>query len=408
MTVVGAARSRTMFGPSCGCRPAVVLVQVRSAPPCLQVPAGSEAATCHAVVGPRRQLGVAAHRAVVAWAAELALEAAGHGDGAMDCLGPGGPGRAGRSRPRWRQAHDHRQDDRSARHDRPPIEWSARKLRKRFPPSEARRTTMGACSGRATSSRGRPTSTTTPWPRRSAPALPFVDGHLALMPDAHWGMGATIRVRHPDPWRHRPPRPSVSTSVRHDRRRAAVASEALGDDLSALRRMRALVPAGVGRGPQRRPGRLARTTRHARAPARQAGSQGRQPVRVARVGQPLHRVCLDERDVVWVVLHSGSRGVGNKIAHHHIDGAKALMKRMFVQLQDRDLAYLVEAPPSSALHPRTCVGAAVRPGQPRGDAGRRPRRGEAGTVDGRSSTSEPGQLPSQLHQQERAPGRRCG
>ena len=53
-------------------------------------------------------------------------------------------------------------------------------------------------------------------------------------------------------------------------------------------------------------------------------------------------MCLDESDEVWIVLHSGSRGVGNELANVHIDGAKDLMRRYFIELSDPDLAYLVE------------------------------------------------------------------
>ena len=45
---------------------------------------------------------------------------------------------------------------------------------------------------------------------------------------------------------------------------------------------------------------------------------------------------------MWLFLHSGSRGVGNKIAQHHIGVAQQLMERWWIELPDRDLAYLVE------------------------------------------------------------------
>lgn len=45
---------------------------------------------------------------------------------------------------------------------------------------------------------------------------------------------------------------------------------------------------------------------------------------------------------MWLVLHSGSRGVGNQLANFHIDNAKRLMKEWFVHLEDPDLAYLVQ------------------------------------------------------------------
>jgi tRNA-splicing ligase RtcB len=56
-------------------------------------------------------------------------------------------------------------------------------------------------------------------------------------------------------------------------------------------------------------------------------------------------VCLDERDRVWVVLHSGSRGIGNQLAAHHIAVATGLMKDWFISLPDPDLAYLVAGTP---------------------------------------------------------------
>jgi tRNA-splicing ligase RtcB len=59
-------------------------------------------------------------------------------------------------------------------------------------------------------------------------------------------------------------------------------------------------------------------------------------------GNHFIEVCLDERDRVWVVLHSGSRGIGKKVADIHIAQAKDLMAKYFVDLEDPDLAFLAE------------------------------------------------------------------
>jgi tRNA-splicing ligase RtcB len=59
-------------------------------------------------------------------------------------------------------------------------------------------------------------------------------------------------------------------------------------------------------------------------------------------GNHFIEVSRDEEDRVWLFLHSGSRGVGNKIAQHHIKVAARLMERYWISLPDRDLAYLVE------------------------------------------------------------------
>lgn len=62
-------------------------------------------------------------------------------------------------------------------------------------------------------------------------------------------------------------------------------------------------------------------------------------------GNHFIELCLDERDVVWLFLHSGSRGVGNKIAQKHIKIARKLMDRWHIQLADPDLAYLPQGTP---------------------------------------------------------------
>jgi tRNA-splicing ligase RtcB len=59
-------------------------------------------------------------------------------------------------------------------------------------------------------------------------------------------------------------------------------------------------------------------------------------------GNHFIEVCLDESSHVWLVLHSGSRGVGNQIASYHIKVAQKLMETSKVELRDRDLAYLPE------------------------------------------------------------------
>ena len=59
-------------------------------------------------------------------------------------------------------------------------------------------------------------------------------------------------------------------------------------------------------------------------------------------GNHFIEVVLDERDVVWLFLHSGSRGIGNRLARHHANVAKALMLKFHIGLPDRDLAYLPE------------------------------------------------------------------
>ena len=62
-------------------------------------------------------------------------------------------------------------------------------------------------------------------------------------------------------------------------------------------------------------------------------------------GNHFIEIVLDETDSVWAFLHSGSRGVGNRLADHHIKIAKTLMEKWYIDLPDADLAYLVEDTP---------------------------------------------------------------
>ena len=59
-------------------------------------------------------------------------------------------------------------------------------------------------------------------------------------------------------------------------------------------------------------------------------------------GNHFYEICLDEKQFVWITLHSGSRGVGNRIGTYFIEIAKREMERLGVKLPDRDLAYLRE------------------------------------------------------------------
>jgi tRNA-splicing ligase RtcB len=71
---------------------------------------------------------------------------------------------------------------------------------------------------------------------------------------------------------------------------------------------------------------------------------GRAPIHAGTLGTGNHfiEVCLDEQQRVWIMLHSGSRGIGNQIGQYFIEGAKKDMERLFINLPDKDLAYFPE------------------------------------------------------------------
>lgn len=182
-----------------------------------------------------------------------------------------------------------------------------------------------------------------------AAAMPFVHGHVALMPDAHVGMGATIGSVIPTDGAIIPSAVGVDIGCGMIAAELPFTSDVLGDDLSKLHsHIAQVVPAGVGQGHDRHDNNAMADLRNAAAGVdltdKQWVTAGKQ-IGTLGAGNHFVEVCLDERDRVWVVLHSGSRGIGNQIAKQHIEGAKGLMRRYFIDLDDADLAYLVEGTP---------------------------------------------------------------
>ena len=181
--------------------------------------------------------------------------------------------------------------------------------------------------------------------------MPFVYPHLALMPDAHLGLGATVGSVIPTLRAIVPAAVGVDigcgmVAVRTQYTAADIAGPALRDLRLAIEQA---VPTSAGSYNQR-----LTETAEARVAELEAlaGKAGFDPARYAgswrlqlgSLGSGNHfiEVSLDEEDRVWFFLHSGSRGVGNKIAQHHIAVARDLMTRYWIDLPDKDLAYLVE------------------------------------------------------------------
>jgi tRNA-splicing ligase RtcB len=186
--------------------------------------------------------------------------------------------------------------------------------------------------------------------RRTA-ELPFVHPHVALMADAHPGLGATVGSVIPTDGAIIPAAVGVDIGCGM----IAVltqfqASDLAGKPLAALRgSIERAIPLSAGAANRRvvetaQP-RVALLEKEAEAidldPHRYS-DRWRQQLGSLGSGNHFIEVSLDEQDRVWAFLHSGSRGVGNKLAQHHIDIARRVMKRDGVDLPDRDLAYLTE------------------------------------------------------------------
>ena len=180
--------------------------------------------------------------------------------------------------------------------------------------------------------------------------LPFVLNPVALMPDAHVGKGSTIGSVFVTQGAIIPSAIGVDIGCGMIAVETSLRAEQLPDDLGGLHSAIArAVPAGVGKGHGANEHGLHKSTSlmpdiHKAATELEGKLAAKALDQFGTLGSGNHfvEICLDEREVVWLVLHSGSRGIGHELASRHIEGAKGKMKEYFVKLEDPDLAYLVE------------------------------------------------------------------
>jgi tRNA-splicing ligase RtcB len=190
-------------------------------------------------------------------------------------------------------------------------------------------------------------------------SMPFVFGHIAVMPDVHLGKGSTIGSVIPTRGAIIPAAVGVDIGCGMMAVRTSLTASDLPDDLAGVRSaIEAAVPHGrvMARG-QRDKGSWAEPPAHVDAGWARLDARFRQLVdkhpRLAKTNNRVHlgtlgtgnhfiEVCLDEAQRVWFMLHSGSRGVGNAIGSHFIALAQEDMRVHMVNLPHRDLAYLQE------------------------------------------------------------------
>ncbi|HEX7836927.1 MAG TPA: RtcB family protein [Kofleriaceae bacterium] len=189
--------------------------------------------------------------------------------------------------------------------------------------------------------------------------LPIVFHHVAAMPDVHFGIGATVGSVVPTERAIIPAAVGVDIGCGMMAVETTLAAGQLPDTLGPLR---AAIERAVPYGRTHNGGRGDRGAWHD-IPAQAAAAwaelapeyarlveqhprlgQGNDVNHLGTLGTGNHfiEVCLDERDRVWFMLHSGSRGVGNRIGTYFIELAKADMQQHWKDLPDKDLAYLEE------------------------------------------------------------------
>jgi len=180
--------------------------------------------------------------------------------------------------------------------------------------------------------------------------LDFIHSHIAVMPDVHMGIGATVGSVIPTKGAIVPAAVGVDIGCGMMAVQTTLFAKDLPDSLREIRlAIEAVVPVGQAshKEPPRpvektwtkllRPGYEAIEAKHPQiAPKKSAALQ------IGTLGGGNHfiELCLDEVDRVWVMLHSGSRGIGNLIGSYFIRRAKEEIEKKGIRLQNRDLAWL--------------------------------------------------------------------
>lgn len=190
--------------------------------------------------------------------------------------------------------------------------------------------------------------------------LPFIHSHIAIMPDVHLGKGATIGSVIPTKGAIVPAAVGVDLGCGM----MAVKTSLMASDLpESLINLRHEIEKNVphGRSANYQHGRDKGSWNNLPEDVMQAwlpldrqfndlcekhpflkNTNNKQHLGTLGTGNHFIELCLDEKQSVWVMLHSGSRGVGNKIGSEFIERAKKDMERWFIHLPDKDLAYIPE------------------------------------------------------------------
>jgi tRNA-splicing ligase RtcB len=194
----------------------------------------------------------------------------------------------------------------------------------------------------------------------NAAQLPFVFKWIAAMPDVHWGIGATVGSVIPTKGAIIPAAVGVDIGCGMMAVQTSLHAHDLPDNLKEIRTaIEKAVPHGRtnhggpgDRGAWHNIPERNQTVWQDELKARYDAILAKHPkldrgnhanhLGTLGTGNHFIEVCLDESEMVWFMLHSGSRGVGNRMGNYFIDLARKDMKQFFINLPDIDLAYFPE------------------------------------------------------------------
>jgi len=192
--------------------------------------------------------------------------------------------------------------------------------------------------------------------------MPFIYKWMAVMPDVHLGMGATIGSVIPTKEAIIPAAVGVDIGCGMMAVQTTLTANDLPDNLHGLRvELEKAIPHGRsatrGRGSNRDVGAWSNPDGTVKAGwatlvddfnylcqkhPKLKNTNNLNHLGTLGTGNHFVEVCLDETNQVWIMLHSGSRGVGNAIGRYFIELAREDMRKWFINLPDKDLAYFAE------------------------------------------------------------------
>lgn len=185
-------------------------------------------------------------------------------------------------------------------------------------------------------------------------SMPFIHSHIAVMPDVHWGIGATVGSVIPTLKAIIPASVGVDIGCGMMAAETNLTANDLPDSLKGIRdAIENAVP--VGRGSHTIDNipkfienawyrELKNDYQLVESRAKKITPRDSPGLQLGTLGGGNHfiEICLDESDRVWIMLHSGSRGIGNRIGTYYISEAKEDMREHIKNLPDANLAYLIE------------------------------------------------------------------
>jgi tRNA-splicing ligase RtcB len=176
--------------------------------------------------------------------------------------------------------------------------------------------------------------------------LPFIFRHVAVMPDCHYGKGATVGTVIATKGAIVPAAVGVDIGCGMIAVRTPLKRDAVTDPKKLREGIERRIPMSAGKNNSKLTGTAQARIRQLEDAATRDYSKTdpkwRHALGTLGGGNHFIELATDAEDTVWLTLHSGSRGIGNKIGNMHIRIAQALMQKSQITLPDRDLAYLTE------------------------------------------------------------------